>query len=93
MTHEIIPGQGEAPSIGLLDATGAARYLSLSESYIRKAVANRRIPFVRIGKRTLFRRADLDGWVNCHVVETTDAIQDRACSIVRTRLSRKAGRL
>ena len=83
MTHEVIPGDGEAPTIGLLDATGAARYLSLSESYIRKAVANRRIPFVRIGKRTLFRRSDLDGWIEAHLIRSNSEVQSDARAIAR----------
>ncbi len=63
---------------GLLSAEQAAQYLNLSESFVRKAVAGKRIPFVRIGTRTLFRRADLEWWISEHVVTTNSEIHGRA---------------
>jgi excisionase family DNA binding protein len=66
---------------GLLDCAEAAKYLNLSQSYIRKAVGGNRIPFVRIGTRTLFRRADLDSWVAEHLVPTNRDIRSKAESL------------
>ena len=66
---------------GLFDCAEAAKYLNLSQSYIRKAVAGNRIPFVRIGTRTLFRRADLDSWIAEHLVPTNSDIRSRAASL------------
>ena len=53
-------------SDGLMDVGDVAEYTSLSESTIRKRVAAGTIPVVRIGRRTLFRRADIDQWVDAH---------------------------
>ena len=82
-------------SAALLDCAQTAHYLSLSESYIRKAVCSNRIPFVRIGTRTLFRPSDLDKWISEHVVSTDDDINTRseqitASTMLRSRRSRKA---
>ena len=55
----------------LLDEKQAARYLGVSLSYLRKsrsegAPGDRTPapPFVRVGGRCLYRRSDLDMWVN-----------------------------
>ena len=85
-------------SDGLLDCAQAAHYLNLSESYIRKAVASNKIPYVRIGTRTLFRRSDLDEWISERIVRTNDDIHSRAQSLtastmLHSRHSRKAVRI
>jgi excisionase family DNA binding protein len=82
---------------GLLNAEQAAQYVSLSTSYIRKACAAKRIPFVRIGTRTLFRRSDLDEWISDHLVKTNDDIVSQAeyltaSARLRPRRTRKRGR-
>ncbi len=77
---------------GLLNAEQAAQYLSLSTSYIRKACAANRIPFVRVGTRTLFRRVDLDEWIAARFVPTNAEVQARAGTIAATALNRRAGR-
>lgn len=44
-----------------LSINGAASYLNLSPSFLRKQVRNQRIPFARPGGKVLrFRRSDLD---------------------------------
>lgn len=90
---QILPLNFTALSGGaLLNAEQAAQYLSLSTSYIRKACAGNRIPFVRVGTRTLFRRVDLDGWIQERVVPTNAEISQRAGTIVATALNRRARR-
>ena len=76
----------------LLDCAQAAHYLSLSESYIRKAVASNRIPYIRIGSRTLFRRSDLDCWIEQHFVATSAEVESRAQSIAASTMLRKGAR-
>ncbi len=44
----------------LLDAEGAARYLSVTVWAIRRWVSQRRIPFLKVGRLTRFDRRDLD---------------------------------
>ena len=41
-----------------------ADYLRCSQSAIRKLVTNKQIPFYRIGRRILFRKAAIDNWVS-----------------------------
>lgn len=42
----------------------AASYLGMSVGFLRKAVRLRRVPFARVGSKSLrFRRADLDRWL------------------------------
>ena len=41
----------------------AASHLGMSVAFLRKAVRQRRIPFVRVGSKALrFRKEDLDRW-------------------------------
>lgn len=49
---------------GLWSVSETARRLRLSESFIRKSVAKRTIPHVRIGGRILFDPADLREWID-----------------------------
>ena len=45
----------------------AARYLSVSVAFVRKAVRQKRIPFARAGSKNLrFRKSDLDEWMKAH---------------------------
>jgi len=56
----------------LLDVKGAADYLGRSERWVRHAVYQRRIPFVKMGEARnsalRFDPADLDRWVQAHKV-------------------------
>jgi excisionase family DNA binding protein len=47
----------------LLTATEAATVLRLPVSSVYELARNRRIPFVRIGRRIFFMRAELIRWV------------------------------
>lgn len=79
---------------GLFDCPQAACYLNLSESYIRKAVAANRIPYVRIGSRTLFRKSDLDEWIASQLVPTESQNRESASRIaatIRLQRSRRNG--
>jgi len=42
----------------------AAIYLDMSVAFLRKAVRQKRVPFVRAGSKALrFRKEDLDAWL------------------------------
>jgi len=46
------------------DIKRTGRYLTMSTAFLRKAVREKRIPFVRIGSKALrFRKQDLDRWL------------------------------
>lgn len=52
------------PADPLLDVAGAAEYLSVRESFVRRLVKERRITVVRPGGRLVrFRQSDLDAFI------------------------------
>ena len=52
------------PSEPLLNINKAASYLGLSRAWLYVLVDRRAIPHYRIGRRVLFRTADLDRFVD-----------------------------
>lgn len=56
----------------LLDIPGAAEYLGVTERYVRRLTAERRLPFIKTGSgRTSPVRFDpdkLDEWIEAHSV-------------------------
>jgi excisionase family DNA binding protein len=63
------PANGEVPvpllalSEPLLTADEVAALLRIPRSTVYELTRTRRLPHVKLGRRTLFVRADLDGWV------------------------------
>jgi len=47
----------------VVDVNGAATYVGVSVRFIRKLVAERRIVFYKLGGRVMFRKADLDKFI------------------------------
>jgi excisionase family DNA binding protein len=47
----------------VLDRREAAHYLGLGASTLAELTASRELPSLKIGKRRLYRRADLDEWL------------------------------
>ena len=58
-----------APSpTDLLDIDTAAKRLAVPERFMRRLVAERRIPYLKVGKYIRFDPADLDDWLaDCRV--------------------------
>ncbi len=52
----------------LLTVPETAKYLRLSVAAIRKRISDRSIPYVKLGRRVLFRRTDLDDLINNSLV-------------------------
>ena len=49
---------------GWWDIKRTGKYLDVSTAFLRKAVREKRVPFVRIGSKALrFRKEDLDRWL------------------------------
>jgi len=59
------PHRPDAP----LDIEAAARYLNVTKRFMRRLVAERRIPFHRVGRLLRFRVADLDAFFSNGRVE------------------------
>jgi excisionase family DNA binding protein len=57
----------------LLDFAGAAARLGVPVRWMRRAVAERRLPFVKVGRYVRFRPEDLDGYVEQNVVTSRPA--------------------
>jgi excisionase family DNA binding protein len=53
---------------GLLSVEETAHYLGLSKYTVYTWVSQSRIPYVKMGKRTLFRKEDLDGIIVANTV-------------------------
>jgi excisionase family DNA binding protein len=47
----------------LLDIETTAEYLSVTARFVRRLVADRRIPFYKVGHFVRFDRADVDAWL------------------------------
>jgi excisionase family DNA binding protein len=49
--------------MGLLRCEDAAAYLAVSESYLRKLVCRKRVPFVKLGRAVRFDPRSLDRFI------------------------------
>lgn len=64
MLHDHPParsGQGD-----LLDIAAVAARLGVTIRHVRRLVAERRIPFVKWGRRLRFDPAEIDAWLDRH---------------------------
>jgi excisionase family DNA binding protein len=52
----------------LLTVPEAADYLGVKERWMRAAIAERRIPFVKVGKLIRYRKSDLDTYIEGQIV-------------------------
>lgn len=50
----------------ILTVPEVANELRIGETFVREMVYRHEIPFVKIGRRILFQRADLDKWLEEH---------------------------
>lgn len=55
----------------LIDVAGAAERLGTSERWVRRSIAERRLPFVKVGRHVRFRPEDLDAYVQSRLVPAT----------------------
>lgn len=77
----------------VLSADEAARYCSLSPSYLYKLTSERKIPHSKpMGKLLYFRRADLDAWLLSNRVATMDEL-DQQARVCEPNIKKKGGRL
>ena len=55
-----------------LDFKGAAEYLGRSERWVRRAVAERRLTYLKMGKFVAFDPDDLDAYIEANKIEAVD---------------------
>jgi excisionase family DNA binding protein len=56
----------------LLDVDQAAEHLTVTPRFVRTLVAERRVPFLKVGKFVRFDVDDLDAWLDRCKVEAVD---------------------
>jgi excisionase family DNA binding protein len=66
----------DASNKRFLDVKEVAEEYGLAISTIYTMVSQRRIPFVKMGRRTKFDRYRLDEWVSCHTVKEGNFVID-----------------
>lgn len=62
----------------LLDIDGAAQRLNISPHTVRSMVINRKITFVKVGARVLFRPQDLENFITSHLVQSQAGPQEES---------------
>lgn len=55
----------------LIDINELSRMTGLSVSSLYKMTAKRQLPMLKIGRRVLFRRGDIDRWLECFELNPT----------------------
>jgi excisionase family DNA binding protein len=58
----------------LLDLREGAKEMKISIHTLRAWIYQKRIPFVRLGRRVLLRREDLESFVNKNVIEAREKV-------------------
>ena len=67
--HTVRRGLG-AQSAGLLGVRELADLLGTNERFVRRLVAERRLPFHKVGKYVRFDPRDIETWLSEHRVES-----------------------
>ena len=71
-----------------LTAKQAADYIGASINYLYKLTAGHRLPFYNpMGRKLLFKRTELDAWIEAARVSTNDELETR----IETMLMKKGG--
>ena len=52
----------------LYDVARGAEYLATSERHVRRLIYERRIPYLKVGRKVRLDRRDLDAWLDAHRV-------------------------
>ncbi len=60
--------QPHAAPVGLLDVGEVAVRLGVTVRFVRRLVAERRIPYVKVGKFVRFDPAEVEAWIDDHRV-------------------------
>lgn len=66
--HKRVEGDALPGGRRLVDIKTASLYIGLQVDTIYRMVSERRIPFVKVGRRTMFDIRLLDDWLEIHTV-------------------------
>ena len=64
----------------IMRITEAAKYLTISKYYLYLLVKGGFIPYVKLGKRIVFRQQDLYEWLGRNVIEPV-RLMDETCEV------------
>ena len=64
----------DADESKVMTVNGAAAYLGVSPGFIRRLVAERRIVHYKVGRRVMFRREEIDQFIDQGKRETPDDV-------------------
>ena len=67
------PVASSAPLPTLIDMATAAEHLGVSLRHVRRLVAEKRIPYVKVGHFVRFDPAELLAWIDEHRIDTAAA--------------------
>lgn len=54
----------------LMDYSELALYLSVSESYLRRMVMKRSIPYIKIGRSVRFKKQRIEAWLDERTIKS-----------------------
>lgn len=63
-TQALAVAAGSECAGGLLDIEGVARILGVTIRHVRRLVAEKRIPYIKVGHYVRFDRRDVDEWIS-----------------------------
>jgi excisionase family DNA binding protein len=69
----------------VLNATEAAKYLSLSQAYLYRLTSARQIPHYKPGKKLYFKRSELDDWMLRNKQESENELDEQAAVYLATK--------
>ena len=82
------PQHGVLDKDRYLDVDAAAEYLSIPVGQVRKMYQRRELPHLRIGKRVMFDRIEIDDFMHSHAVPTRSV-----ADVIDLRLAAGAGKV
>ncbi len=65
----------------LLDVAGVAELLNISERHVRRLVFERRIPYLKVGNRVRFDKAEVAAWIDTLRVVDRGVLDARASTL------------
>lgn len=77
-TSSTRPGSAPAPSpSALLDVEGVEARFGISVRMARRLVAERRIPFVKVGRHVRFRPEHIEAWLEANTIPAVVGTRSR----------------
>ena len=67
--------------LGIDDLT---EYIKLSKSSIYKMTMDNRIPFIKTGKKLLFKKEAIDQWLEQYAQPTVTELKNNSCNILKS---------